>query len=81
MSLDRSGSDGIEVETGSGDITLRLPSPGGFDLNLQTASGDISIDPELTVERSIDENHLHGKVRGGGARVQITTGSGDIRVK
>lgn len=81
VSLDRSGSDGIEVETGSGDITLRLPSPGGFDLNLQTASGDISIDPELTVERSIDENHLHGKVRGGGARVQITTGSGDIRVK
>jgi hypothetical protein len=81
VSLDRSGSDGIEVEAGSGDITLRLPSQGGFDLTLQTGSGDISIDPQLEVERSGSENQMHGKVRGGGTRVQITTGSGDIRVK
>jgi hypothetical protein len=81
VSLERSGSNGIEVETGSGDITLRLPAPGGFDLNLQTASGDISIDPQFEVERSVSKKHVQGKVRGGGARVQITTGSGDIRVK
>jgi hypothetical protein len=80
VSLDQSGAGGMEIETGSGDIALRLPAQGGFDLDLQTASGDISIDPELAIERT-GENHLRGKVRGGGARVQIATGSGDIRLR
>lgn len=81
VTLEQSGADGIEVETSSGDIALRLPAQKGFDLELQTASGDFSIDPELVMERSMGENHVRGKVRGGGARVRISTGSGDIRLR
>jgi DUF4097 and DUF4098 domain-containing protein YvlB len=76
------GAGGADVQTGSGDVAVALPSQGGFDLAVQTGSGDVSTATGLTIE-SWKSSHgsFMGKVRGGGTRYAIRTGSGDVRIE
>ena len=69
------------LHAGSGPITVHVPGEAGFDLYAQTSSGHITVDPPLTVQGTIRRGELRGKVRGGGARVDLSTGSGNIRVE
>jgi DUF4097 and DUF4098 domain-containing protein YvlB len=57
----------VSIETGSGDVELVLPGA-GWNLRLQTASGDVEVDPGMRGDS-------------GERRIQVTTGSGDIRVR
>ena len=68
------------LHAGSGGITVRLPSETGFDLDAHTGSGEIHTDLPITVQGSIGRGELRGKVKGGGARLELRTGSGDITV-
>lgn len=72
------------LQTGSGDATLNLPEQSGFDLDLNTGSGDVVTNHpvSVTVQGRVQEGRrsLSGKVRGGGALVSVHTGSGNIRV-
>jgi DUF4097 and DUF4098 domain-containing protein YvlB len=68
------------VETGSGSVTLRLPSNAGFDFSAQTGSGSINTEQPLTISGTQSRHELRGKVRGGGPRVEVHTGSGDVRL-
>jgi hypothetical protein len=86
----RTGSGNINAEgkpagdwvlrAGSGEVTLHLPSQTGFDLVAHTSSGEINSDLPITVQGSMTHGELRGKVRGGGVRVEVNTGSGDIRI-
>jgi len=87
----RAGSGDIRAEgeatsdwrlhTGSGGVTVRLPSEAAFDLYARTSSGSISVDQPVTVQGTVGRHELRGKVRGGGTRIELETGSGNIRVE
>jgi len=87
----RAGSGDIRAEgeatsdwrlhTGSGGVTVRLPSEAAFDLYARTSSGSISVDQPVMLEGTVGRHELRGKVRGGGTRIELETGSGNIRVE
>jgi DUF4097 and DUF4098 domain-containing protein YvlB len=74
------GSD-WKLDTGSGNITLQLPAQAAFDLYAHTGSGEVNTTREVTVQGKIGRHELRGKVGGGGALVDLGTGSGDIHIK
>ncbi len=86
----RTGSGDIRAEgelvgdwtlhAGSGEIAVRLPSETGFDLDAHTSSGEIHTSLPITVQGSIGRGELRGKVKGGGARLELRTGAGDISI-
>ena len=70
----------IEMQTGSGDVTLKLASEAAFTLSVRTGSGSITTTHPLASSGSRDRHRLDGTVRGGGPPVDIRTGSGDVRI-
>jgi Toastrack DUF4097 len=86
----QTGSGGITAEgsptgdwilhAGSGDVTVRVPSNVGFDLNAHSGSGRISTTHPITMQGSLNRRELHGKVGGGGVLLELETGSGNIRI-
>lgn len=71
----------IDVRTGSGDVTLGVDSNASFNLSARTGSGSIKTTHPLTVTGEVSKHRLQGTVRGGGANVSITTGSGSILIQ
>jgi hypothetical protein len=67
----------MSVSTGSGDVTVRLPDNVGAMVDLDTSSGDFTLDFPLELARK-DEGNIRGKLGDGRGRLQIDTGSGDI---
>jgi DUF4097 and DUF4098 domain-containing protein YvlB len=86
----RTGSGDIRAEgdlagdwtlhAGSGEINVRLPSQTGFELDAHTSSGEIHTSLPITVQGSVGRGELRGQVNGGGARLELRTGSGDISI-
>jgi hypothetical protein len=74
-------ADTWDVSASSGDVHLRLPSQGGFDLDLESHSGQIETSIPITVTGSQSRRTLKGHVRGGGPRVHVTTSSGAITIR
>jgi DUF4097 and DUF4098 domain-containing protein YvlB len=71
----------VNVRTGSGDVRLTLPADAAFTLSARTGSGSIDTTHPVQAEGRRRRNHLDGTVRGGGNRVDITTGSGSIVIR
>lgn len=69
------------LHSGSGTLTVRLTAQVGFDLEAHTSSGHIDTDIPITVQGTIGHGHMQGKVRGGGVRLDLETGSGNIRIE
>ena len=69
----------LNVETGSGDVSIVAPSGLGAQLEIETGSGDIESDFPLSVTRS-GRHHLIGTIGDGKGRVSIETGSGGVRL-
>jgi len=82
-SIDVAGSPGQAwyVRTGSGDVTLRLESQASFTLSAATGSGVIETTHPLSMVGQVSRRRLQGTVRGGGANVDVSAGSGSIRVQ
>ena len=86
----RAGSGGVRIEgrplnawnlrTGSGGISVRIADDTSFEVNARADSGGIAISQPLTVVDEISKNRLRGTVRGGGARLELQTGSGGIHI-
>ncbi|MFQ5817010.1 MAG: DUF4097 domain-containing protein [Terriglobia bacterium] len=70
-----------KLGAGSGSITVRLPAEAAFDFYTRTGSGRIYTDHPITVQGSIGRRELRGQVRGGGFRLEVRTGSGNIRIQ
>jgi len=68
------------LEAGSGTINVHLPSQAAFEVSARTRSGSISVEQPVTVQGTIGRHELRGKVRGGGALLDLRTGSGNIRI-
>ena len=70
----------VQLHTGSGDVTLKLPGEAGFSLNVHTGSGSIKTSQAVASIGSRDRHRLEGTVRGGGPPVEIRTGSGSVTI-
>jgi hypothetical protein len=74
-----------EISTGSGNVRVRLPGNAGFDADIATSSGSVTVDApvEMTVQGRVEDmrKSVRGKVRGGGPVLRVRTGSGDIHIE
>jgi len=71
-----------EVHAGSGGVDVRIPPNVGFDVDAHAGSGSVNVDGPITMESSMSDHHeVRGKVRGGGPRIEATTGSGSITIQ
>ncbi len=69
--------DDLAVETGSGDVTLRLPEGLNVTVDLETSSGDLTVDFPVQLIRK-EENSLRGRIGEGKGRIAVESGSGDV---
>jgi hypothetical protein len=87
----RSGSGDIQADghltgpamlgSGSGSIKLRLTPDAHFNLEASTGSGDIHVGfPNAPQQNDNSRHHLTGPVNGGGAPLEVRTGSGDVTI-
>ena len=69
-----------DVSASSGSVRVRLPSKGGFDLDLRSNSGRIDTSMPITISAQ-SKREIKGQVRGGGPRVHVSTASGGIVIQ
>jgi DUF4097 and DUF4098 domain-containing protein YvlB len=79
--LEQTVAGPVKARTGSGGIEVRLPGAGGFDLHARTGSGRVSVSQPITVSGSMDKREIRGQIRGGGPLVDVSTGSGAIKIE
>ena len=72
--------DRLGVDTGSGGVTIGVPSTLGAELSIETGSGGIDADIPITVKRS-GRRSLTGSIGDGKGRITIETGSGGVRLR
>ncbi|MFL5605445.1 MAG: DUF4097 family beta strand repeat-containing protein [Gemmatimonadaceae bacterium] len=71
--------DDVQIEAGSGGVTLRLPASLGATVDIETGSGGIDTDFEVKVSR-MERRALRGTVGDGRGRIKIESGSGNVRL-
>ena len=73
-----------EIRAHSGNVEIELPSNAAFDLDASTGSGEVVVGRPVTmvIQGRVREarRSVNGKVGGGGPRLTIHTGSGDVRI-
>ena len=81
LDLFQVGRGEYEIGTGSGDIELTLPGGVSADVSAETSGGTVSVDLDAAEfsKRAKDEVQL--TVGNGDARIELGTGSGDIRIR
>jgi hypothetical protein len=70
----------LKIETGSGDVTLKVPPTAGAEVDLDTGSGDIDLGGLTLQVRRIEHDHVTGTLGDGRGRLSIETGSGNVRL-
>jgi DUF4097 and DUF4098 domain-containing protein YvlB len=68
------------IHTGSGEVEVKLPSDAKFNINAHSSSGDVQVHHPVTMQGAFKKNHIEGTVNGGGTMLEVSTGSGSIRV-
>lgn len=69
----------VDVQTGSGDITLKAPATLSAEVDIETSSGDIETDFPVQVTRHA-RDHMTGRIGDGQGKIDIETGSGGIKL-
>jgi hypothetical protein len=69
------------LRSGAGNVTAELPREAAFDLVARSSSGNIETSHEMTVQGTLSQHELHGKVHGGGVLVDLSTSSGTIYIR
>jgi hypothetical protein len=87
----RSGSGDVEaagrltgpanLSSGSGNITLHLTPDAHFNLEASTGSGNMHVRyPGAPQQDEHNRHHLTGPINGGGAPLEVRTGSGNVDI-
>lgn len=71
--------DHLDVDSGSGGVTIRLPASQGADVDIETGSGGIDSDFSVQTTR-IERNHMRGRIGDGRGSIKIQAGSGGVRL-
>jgi lia operon protein LiaG len=70
----------VTIETGSGDVTLKVPPTIGAEVELDTGSGDIDLGGLTLQVQRIQRDHVEGTIGDGRGRLSIETGSGNVHL-
>lgn len=70
----------LDIDSGSGTVTLRLPASLDAQLDISTGSGSIDTDFPVTVSR-MERRALRGTIGRGTGRISVNTGSGSVRLR
>ena len=81
IKLEQTAAAPVKAHTGSGGVTVRLPGQAGFDLRAHTGSGKVYCEQAATVRAGAGRRELDAKLHGGGPLVEISTGSGSVRIE
>lgn len=76
----KSLKDNVSLTGVSGDITLLLNASAAFNLNVETVSGEITVESFEVGSGKSDKGLLQGKINGGGPAVKIKTTSGNVTI-
>jgi hypothetical protein len=69
----------MHFSTGNGTITITLPAAYAGELDASTGHGTIASDFPLQVIGRLSREHVHAQIgTGGGARLRLETGNGDL---
>lgn len=71
----------MRFSTGNGAVTLRLPEGFGAELDANTGNGTVTSDFPVRVTGRMDRSRLRGTLGGGGARLSISSGNGDVEIR
>jgi len=71
--------DRLEIDTGSGSVTIWVPSSVGAEVEMDTGSGGIELDIPLEV-REAKRDYIRGILGDGVGTIHVDTGSGVIRL-
>ncbi len=71
--------DRLEVDTGSGSITVYAPADLGAEVEIETGSGGIDLDFPVEV-RTVRRDHVVGTIGDGRGEINVDTGSGSVRL-
>ena len=75
------GSGDLTFKTVSGDVTLELPRDVDADLSMSSVSGELNSDFQMTLNGRMDRRHLEARIGRGGRDLDVSTVSGDVRLK
>jgi Putative adhesin len=70
----------IKARSDSGGADITLARMGGYDIQAHAGSGRVTV-PDVTVSGRISRHEVNGKLRGGGALVDVRTDSGPIDIR
>ena len=70
----------LRVDSGSGDVTIGIPTNLGAEITAETGSGGIEFDIPVEV-RKRERDYISGKIGDGQGRIIIDTGSGEVRLR
>jgi hypothetical protein len=70
-----------ELKSFSGNVEMKIPAASAFDIEANTRSGVIETDFPVEVSGKISSKEIHGSVNKGGARIRLTSFSGDIEFR
>jgi DUF4097 and DUF4098 domain-containing protein YvlB len=85
--IDAVASEGSKLEanwrlnTGDGNLNLRLPATIAADVELHTSDGNIDFDLPVMVSGRQSKKGVHGQLNGGGKLLSLKTGDGSIRLE
>jgi hypothetical protein len=71
---------GIVARAGSGSVTLDLTQAAAFDLLATTGSGGVEVDHPMPTQDRSNRHRIEASIRGGGPLVDVSTGSGAVRI-
>lgn len=76
------GRGDLAFHSVSGDVTLSVPHGFDADLSMSTVSGDINSDFPITLGNGrMSRRRLEARIGNGGRRLEVSTVSGDLRIK
>jgi len=68
------------LRSSDGNIDLRLPQDFSADFDISTSDGKIHTTVPVSIEGSINQDRLEGKMNGGGQRFEVHTSDGNIDI-
>ncbi len=74
-------TDGWNLHSGDGRITLRVASDLNAELDAHTGDGSITVDVPITVSGSLNRSSVRGKLNAGGGVLKISSGDGSIHLE
>jgi hypothetical protein len=75
------GRGDLSFKSVSGDVTIELPRDINADVSMTTVSGDMQSDFQLTLGGRMSRRRIEARIGQGGRELDVTTVSGDVRLK